>query len=388
MPIYETKKPTKDSRKYFFRCYYTDKYGAKKQYESKKYLGKRECERAERKFLEERDKYYLIENNSYDNLMFKDIYDEWWLYKRNTIKDTTLYTEHKNMDKRFLNYFKDYKLSSVNKNVICGWYNELLNVPLSNRYKNRMIGYALEFFDFANVNYDFSKKNYINVQHIKSSEIVNQRDSEWNYLTLDEFNKFIGVVKDEIYYLIFNFLYYTGLRIGEFNALRWNDIDFKSKTFRVNKTLSNKIGTGGYAILPPKTKNSVRIVDIDDYILDLLIEHKKKESKIYGFNDNMFVFGNITYIPPTTISRHLKNALKVANIPSKKIDYREGDSIITLHGFRHSHASLLINLGLDFKDVAERLGDTPEMIQKVYYHMFPQKKSNTVNALNRLNKEP
>lgn len=41
-------------------------------------------------------------------------------------------------------------------------------------------------------------------------------------------------------------------------------------------------------------------------------------------------------------------------------------------------------LGLEFEDVAERLGDTIEMVQSTYYHMFPEKKSNTVNALNKL----
>ena len=70
---------------------------------------------------------------------------------------------------------------------------------------------------------------------------------------------------------------------------------------------------------------------------------------------------------------------------SKLFSGAECESIITIHGFRHSHASLLINLGLDFKEVAERLGDTVEMVQNTYYHMFPEKKSNTVNALNKLN---
>ena len=49
-----------------------------------------------------------------------------------------------------------------------------------------------------------------------------------------------------------------------------------------------------------------------------------------------------------------------------------------------NNASLLIPLGLEFEDVAERLGDTIEMVQSTYYHMFPEKKSNTVNALNKL----
>ena len=49
-----------------------------------------------------------------------------------------------------------------------------------------------------------------------------------------------------------------------------------------------------------------------------------------------------------------------------------------------NNASSLIPLGLEFEDVAERLGDTIEMVQSTYYHMFPEKKSNTVNALNKL----
>ena len=87
----------------------------------------------------------------------------------------------------------------------------------------------------------------------------------------------------------------------------------------------------------------------------------------------MFIFGNIKYLTQTTLITHLNKYIEIANI--KKI---------TIHGFRHSHASLLIHLGLDFKDVAERLGDTIEMVQSTYYHMFPEKKSNTVNALNKL----
>lgn len=77
--------------------------------------------------------------------------------------------------------------------------------------------------------------------------------------------------------------------------------------------------------------------------------------------------------------------MKLSNIKSKNPNYKEGNSIITPHGFRHSHTSLLINIGLDFKDVAERLGDTIRMVQTTYYHMFPEKKSLTVKALNNLN---
>ena len=90
----------------------------------------------------------------------------------------------------------------------------------------------------------------------------------------------------------------------------------------------------------------------------------------------MAVFGNIKYISPTTLKRYLYHYIEIAKV--KKI---------TPHGFRHSHVSLLINLGCDSRDVAERVGDTIQMIEKTYYHMFPTKKKETINLLNNL-KQP
>ena len=173
--------------------------------------------------------------------------------------------------------------------------------------------------------------------------------------------------------MIFTFLYYTGLRIGEASALNWTDINFDNKKLRINKSLSTKIANKKFLITSPKTENSNRIIDLDNKLIELLKEYYNKESKIYGFKKDMFVFGNINPLSQTTLRRYLNKYIEIANI--KKI---------TIHGFRHSHASLLIHLGLDFEDVAERLGDTVEMVQSTYYHMFPEKKSNTVNALNKL----
>ena len=53
---------------------------------------------------------------------------------------------------------------------------------------------------------------------------------------------------------------------------------------------------------------------------------------------------------------------------------------------RHSHASLLINLGCDSREVTARLGDTVEVIERTYYHMFPDKKKHTIDVLNNFKK--
>ena len=96
-----------------------------------------------------------------------------------------------------------------------------------------------------------------------------------------------------------------------------------------------------------------------------------KVKNIYGFNHNKFVFGNERYIPASTFKRYLENYIKQAQV-----------KLITPHWFRHSHVSFLINIGCDSKDVAERIGDTIRMIEKTYYHIFPDKKSITVRAIN------
>lgn len=87
----------------------------------------------------------------------------------------------------------------------------------------------------------------------------------------------------------------------------------------------------------------------------------------------MNVFGNVRYITPNTFERKLKFYI---NKSGKK----------TPHGFRYSHISLLFYLGCDSRDISARVGDTVQVIKSTYYHMFPEKKSHTVNALNNLKK--
>lgn len=384
MPVYESKQSTKDGRKYYFSCYYIDKYGINKKYKSKKYKGIRECEKAERKFLEETEYRDLTD---YD-VMFKDVYIEWLEFKRNKVKQTTHYARKKRANMYVLSHFEKYKLHSIKINDVLQWRDKILSLKISLAQRNRIISDLKEILEYARDNYDFDNKVVAKVQTVKVSTIEKIKDSEWNYITFEEYKKLIEVTDDDLYKKMFEFLYYTGLRITEFIALTWKDINLEKKTVRVNKILTIKIDYDLYDILPPKTTNSIRTIDLTDNLVDMLSKHKKEEQKIYGFNDNMFVFGNVDFIKETTFRRILKQYVKLAKINPKNPNYKEGDSILTPHGFRHSHASLLINLGLDFKDVAERLGDTPKVVENTYYHMFPQKKSNTVNALNKLNKEP
>ncbi|MBQ8473142.1 MAG: site-specific integrase [Bacilli bacterium] len=395
MAVYNEKnknKWTKDGRHYYYKCYYTDMYGNRKQKVSKMFLTSSEAKNAEREFLTTVSKKDISDIS----ISFADVYNGWLIYKKSFIKSSTFYSRKLTANKYILSYFKDYKLHSIKINIITKWNNYILgltNIGLDE--KNRIISIMKEILEYAENNYDFDRKVTSKIIKQKVEKSSDTRDSEKNFWTYEEFQKFIEVVDNDVYYLMFNFLYYTGLRFGEFNALNWNDINFERKTISINKTLTTKfekkdfkpmieeankkklkvIEGKDYIITDPKTKNSFRIVNLDDQLIMLLQKHKEIEEKIYGFNNNFFIFGNVRFFAKTTFRRKLEEYINNAKV--KKI---------TPHGFRHSHVSLLIYLGCDVYEVAERIGDTPTEVERTYYHMFPDKKKHTIDVINKLKK--
>lgn len=373
MAVYQEKdksKWTKDGRSWYFRCYYTDIYGDRKQKVSKLYGGKKLAQEAEREFLNK----VSTDSSFVSSVSFMEIYDAWLAFKRTQVKSSTIYARKKRANIYIIPFFEKYKLHSIKINTLNMWKDEVFKSKIGLDHKNRIVSDLKEILEFACNNYDFDLKIASKLQKDKTEEVAKESDSKHNFWTYDEFKQFINVVDNRFYYILFHFFYYTGLRIGEVCALNWNDIDFKNKTLRVNKTLSNKVEGQLYIITSPKTNNSNRIVDLDDNLVKLLEEHKNNQMNLYGFNNNMFLFGDVNPLSPTTFKRHLYRYVQLANV--KKI---------TPHGFRHSHVSLLINLGCDSRDVANRIGDTVQMVEKTYYHMFPSKKTHVINVLNKLN---
>lgn len=244
-------------------------------------------------------------------------------------------------------------------------------------YKNTIIGYFRDFLEYCRDNFDFDSKFVSKIQKLRiDTPNENLSDAEKNFWCYDEWKDFIKVVDNYEDWVMYNFLYYTGLRFGEFDALKVTDFDPINKTISITKSLSNKVKDKVFVITTPKTSDSVRTVDLDDELANILEKYLEyKKSHYYGFNDDFFLFGDIRYVPHTTFARHLDKYINSLGSDFKKI---------TPHGFRHSHVSLLIDIGCDSREVAERIGDTVETVENTYYHMFPKKKKIPVNKLNEL----
>lgn len=375
MAVYQRKdkngKVIKDTKgnSWYYRCYFTDRYGNRKQTKSRLYPTKGIASDEEHEFLRS-----IKTTDTIDlNINFKYVCDEWLNFKRNKIKITTYYGVEKTTKKYIYKYFYNFKLHDIKIHNLQEWKNTLIKSNLSISRTNLIISYLKEILTYSNMYYDFDTKIANYLVKIRDDSPIKNDSLKDNYWTYEEYNRFITNVDDNYYSLIFKFLYYTGVRLGELRALNWNDIDFIKKTLSITKSMSKDSFQKGSIIVSPKTKNSIRTLDLSNNLINELLAYKEEQQKIYGFNNNWYVFGGFQYLGITTLRNKLNQYIKIANV--KKI---------TIHGFRHSHVSLLIDIGCDFKDVAERIGDTIKMVQETYYHMFPKRKKIIIERLNNL----
>ena len=159
MPVYESNSHTKDGRKFFYRCYYKDSYGVLRQKNSKLYNGKRECEKAERVFLEE----IIVQDEVDYNISFLTVYEEWLAVKQLKVKSSTFYSYKKKCDKHILSFFEKYKLHSINTTTILAWKKELFDKDNCIKEKNRIVSLLRDVLEYARDNYSFNQRLLVNL---------------------------------------------------------------------------------------------------------------------------------------------------------------------------------------------------------------------------------
>ena len=363
MPVYKSKETTKDGRAWFFKCQYKDAYGEVHSKKSKKYMLKKEAEEAEREFL--RSCGEKISNK----IIWDDLVKEFLENSHN--KDGTLYSKKINL-KKYGNIFKGKDINTITPPLIEKWKIEVNKGKLATSTKQHIFAYFKSVLDYA------KKKNYITFNYFESIDTFLKNPNEVEfiheeelYLTPDEFNKFISYVDDKFWKLFFSFAFYMGTRKAEQIAIQWKDIDFNNHTVKIYKQLNLK-GLKKDNLFIPTKNNVIRTISIPNKLWNMIINQYKESSKIIGFNNEFFVFGDDKYMSYTTIDRKKDYYFNLSNVKR-----------ITMHQFRHSHASLLISNNIPLNVIAKRLGDTPDVVLKTYAHLFPQKEAEVLNVLNK-----
>ena len=156
---------------------------------------------------------------------------------------------------------------------------------------------------------------------------------------------------------------YTGMRLGEICALKWEDIDLQNQKISVNKTIQRINDNGkSYTIIgAPKTKYSYRVIPINPILLQFLNQSKKESGYI--------LTGNEKYLDPRSYQYYFKKILKELNIQ----DYK-------FHVLRHTFATKCVQCQIDVKSLSEILGHSSVTITlNTYVHSsFEMKKTEMV----------
>lgn len=252
--------------------------------------------------------------------------------------------------KEFMNLpFKDIK-----KPMIIVWKSKLGESDFSTRTKNITIQYVKSVFAFAHEIYEFENIGRILKPFKKTNEELMHEMSVW---TPDEFNQFIKCVDNRLYQLYFETLYWTGMRRGEAIALQKSD--FEDGWINIHQSIRNR--TEG--LKPTKTKAN-RKIKLDNKLENELMELMDEKGS--------FLFGGEYSLAPTTIDLAFKKGIKESGVKQ-----------IRLHDLRHSHATWLINQGVNIVAVSKRLGHASiEQTLKTYTHLLKSSENELIAKIN------
>lgn len=287
------------------------------------------------------------------------------------VKPTTLYNYSNK--RTHLKSLLNIKLKDFNINHYDNWKKQMNETNISTRYKNDILKFLKSVLNFAMTWYDFNLNKVYN--KITKFNDASYMPKEMMYFTYDQWKQFISVDTNLQSKVMFEILYYCGLRKGELRGLTWCDIDFINKNLSVKKQIAGRCGSvKQFQFSTPKTKSSIRTQPLNKLLLNDLKLLKKQKSKEHEFNDNYFVIGDAFPVGSNTITSRKNHNCKLAGVPQ-----------IRIHDFKHSCASLLINNGANVTIVAKYLGHTKiEETLNTYTHLFNSALNEVVSIIDSL----
>lgn len=384
MPIYKMEGKKDGKQKYRVRINYIDREGKSKQLDRVAY-GKEEAKELERKLHND------LSEETVKKITLQQLYDEYIAVKQYEVRESSLEKCKNRLKNYILSDLKNYRIDKLTVAILQKWKISVEEKTvgkdkhkLSLMTKQNIFGEFRALLNYA-VKMEYLQKNPL-------SSIGNFKDAyegkhEMDFYTSDEFLKFIAAAQEHAelfqkttssiyewnYYVFFYIAFYTGMRKGEINALKWTDIE--DNTIHITRSITQKL-KGGDRETPPKNKSSIRSIQIPAPLKKVIDEHLKRYKAISGFNNDWRICGGQECIRDSTIDK--RNELYAENAGLKKI---------RIHDFRHSHASFLANNGINIQEIARRLGHSKvDITWNTYSHLYPKEEERAVTVLNSIEK--
>lgn len=321
--------------------------------------------------------------NTKSHCTFRQIFTEFEHEYSKHLKASTVYRKSVDFNKWILPKFGEKRLKDITKKD-CQAYIDFMATQLKS-YKPIVIQ-ARNVFDYAVRNNYIESSPFTNTVYPKNT-FFEEEDSLQKFWDKEQSLLFLEHLKNNEslkYYTMFRTLLLTGMRKGELLALQEKDIDDETQNITINKTLFYR-ADHTYQILKPKTKTSIRELHLDDEtyqaLKDLIRQNKKLRLQYNVQPKEKFIFIKETSFDP------FRNSY--TNEVLTKLCKRYGLPRITVHGLRHSCASLLFAARVDVKVVQKLLGHAHiETTMNVYTHVTTEQVEKTTDLLINFLNEP
>ncbi|MDO4779329.1 MAG: site-specific integrase [Tissierellia bacterium] len=341
--------------RWFCKFTFTNWKGEKLVKKKRGFKTKKEALKWEQEFL----------NNHSDSIemTFDEFFKIYERDKKPRIRENSWNTKEAIVKSKISPYVGGLLLTEISKSTIIQWQNEMMK-----QKDEKGNGYT---------------KTYLRTIHAQLSSILNHACKYYNlktnvardvgtmgekesdemlFWTQEDYEKFIVTVKDkpETFYA-FELLYWCGIRLGELLALNKSKFDFENNILTIDSSLQRIKGKN--VITPPKTKKSIRKIVMPDFLSSEIQDYV---NGFYKINDDDLIFN----FSKSFLHHEMNRGCHKSNVKR-----------IRVHDLRHSHVSLLIELGFSAIAIADRVGHESIDITYRYAHLFPTKQKEMANSL-------
>ena len=353
MPAYVNEK----TGSWYVQCYYSDIDGNRKHKVKRGFATKGEALAWETEFLACADGSMSMPFEAFVKRYSEDV--------RPRLKLNTWLTKEHIIRTKIVPFFGPKRMCDISPKDVVDWQNKMVGSyddegkPYSDTYLRTINNQLSAIFNHAVTYYGLGKS-----PAAPTIKIGERQGSEMKFWTKEQYLAFSEEVMDKpASFYAFEILYWCGLRVGELLALEPNDIDLGKCLIHVTKSYQRIRRRD--VITSPKTPKSKRDVVMPEFLADELadflgsIPEERRACRIFCFTKSY-------------LHHEMKRGCAACGLEP-----------IRIHDLRHSHVSLLIEMGFSAIAIADRLGhETYEMTLR-YAHLFPSKQSDMAAALDQ-----
>lgn len=315
--------------------------------------------------------------NVIDNkVLLKDFINSWYDdYKSKTLSINTKTSYRSRIDNYIIPQLGEIELGKLNTATVQQFYNDLIKQDLKPNSCKKIIEVLRGCYKYA------KKLNLVNYLPTDIETIPQEKEKVvvWNE---DQLKFFLSEIKDTWLYLPVLIISLTGLRIGELCGLRWDNVDLENGFINVREqVIQDKTNHQLIHTRILKTNSAFRSISIPNNLVKLLIERKNNQS---NSNIEGFVIlnrDNVMCNPRNVSMDFTKKVQKYKELEDKSKELPQ----ISIHGLRHTHATVLLLKGENIKVISKRLGHTSTKITwDTYSHVLPEMEKQTADLLNSM----